>query len=357
VITVLKLTNPASSWMPSLAELYQAYTAVATTDYGLHTKPVGFDMLLQRLQEGVLEGYLIQDTAENRPLGFFLFCHEALQPVIEVQLLYLVEDVSLKATMDALMRTFLTDIKRLAGWNTVSYAMLGKQERAIRVMPWYGFKPTGQAVLTFALLDVISIEILKKQTFQALPINIQLVPGRELSSELLDSAAQCIYACFSNASDALWDPRFRTVEGSKEALALITSGAIGTHLLDFTTLAVQNNQVVGFCFVVADDLPLDLPADHHYKAHIPLIGVHPAVRKQGLGNHLLNQSLRGCLEAVLSAKLDVESISATVDTDNWKAIKLYRRFAFQETNSYPHLSLSREALERLALKPWNGSRY
>src|SRR5690606_24771356 len=122
-------------------------------------EPLPFEQFRLGMAENVLFGYWVEDTANPEPIALMLYRQEAHR-ALEINILHSeVEDR--KTVADRLMRAFIADNRETEGWDVVSYAMLGKQEGFIRTLPWYGFKPIGQAILSFDLTDAISVQILQ----------------------------------------------------------------------------------------------------------------------------------------------------------------------------------------------------
>lgn len=311
-----------------LEALYKRFAACAKAEYQWAFDPVGFDQFSVALANNLVQGYWVEDTASSGPVGLMLYRLEEHR-AIEVNVIYSeLEDK--KTILDRLMRLFITDVRDTEGWDVVSYAMLGKQEAFIRTICWYGFKPVGQAVLKFDFMDAISVQILKQQKLA--------LPGPEYAidtwkPEYAGEVAQSIYESFEKSTDALWDPRFRTLTGARKVVGLLTADMMGKFLPSCTTVVLKDGLPVGFCFLVQDDM---------MSGNIPLVGVRPSEKGKGLGNILLQTSLSHGIEELLAARNSIFKVSTTMDTDNIAAIKMYRRMGFREDYNYPHVYLTRE---------------
>lgn len=308
--------------------IYERFCVCAATQYRWEHTPIAFDVLVPLIgQKGIL-GCWLEETGVEEPVAFMLACVEAHR-AIEVNVVYSeVEDR--KVVLDRLMRQFISDIRELDGWDVVSFAMLGEQEQFIRTIPWYGFKPIGQAILKFDFMDTLAVQILRQQ--QVSPLE----PGYRLDtwkSEYAGATAVNVFESFKNAADAKWDPRFRTLSGAKEVVALITGGLMGTHLPSCTSVVLKDDVPIGFCFIIQADATT---------GNIPLIGVHPTEKKKGLGTLLLKSALFNCIQQMVAEKVTLLGVSTTMDTDNIPAIKMYRRIGFKEEYNYPHVYLTRE---------------
>jgi GNAT superfamily N-acetyltransferase len=247
--------------------------------------------------------------------------------------------VSVKLALDVLMPRFLDDHRDSEQWDVMSYPMLGPaQMRYTHYMPWYGFKPEGQAVMQFHVMDGISIEVLQKNRRPPLPDGYRLVSWQpQYHAGVCDVLAEA----FTDSADARWDPRFRTRQGIEEALAFVQSGNYGMFSPDCTTVLLNaEGNPVGVCL-------LNIVSAE--EANIPLIGLFKAERRHKLGQLLLAHTVERCIHAMMQGKFNIAVISATVATANIPAIRMYRYTAFQELQWYPHIYQSREAV--LARRP------
>ena len=327
-----------SETIDCLQAIYARFALRAKTEYRWAYEPIPFESFKIAITQGRMAGYWVEDTTIEDTVGFMLYCREAHRS-IEINVIYSeLEDK--KVILDKLIVPFIQDVRELDGWDVISYAMLGEQENFVRTINWYGFKPVGQAIVQFDMMDSISMQIMAQQKPPELAENMTLSPWQP---QWIGGVAESIHEAFLKSSDAWWDPRFRSLPGAKEVLALITSGEMGRFLPDCSMIALQDETPVGFCFVVQS-------AD--FTGNIPLIGVRPSVKKKGLGLHLLQHALRQTVQSVLDGKANLLKVSATLDTDNISAIKMYRRMGFREVYNYPHVFLTRERALAFQRNKW-----
>lgn len=323
--------------------LYQAFSAVAADNYGWTIPPIEPEAMAGAIIAGHVRGLVVDTPAsaesQELPAGFMLYFVEDHR-AIELQVVYDHEldsrRISRKAFLDTLMRAFLLDIGPLQGWDTVSWAMLGRQGADyIRTVTWYGFEPVGQAIVKFDMTDPLTVQLYQQAPQVTLPEGHVIAPWRQ---ELAGGACETIYEAFHTATDANWDPRFRNIPGARRAVGQITAGIFGRFLSECTQLLVDHRGpepvVNGVCFLIAGGGPLE--------ANVPLIGVRPSHKRQKLGQALLHASIGAAIQQILAEKLDAMAITATLDTDNISAIGMYRRLGFRETDNYPHVYLTRE---------------
>lgn len=327
-----------------LKSIYERFSAKAKKEYRWSYDPVGFPVLVDAVAAGLMEGLWLEDTSQpidagqGKAVAFMLYCLEAHR-AIEINLLYSESD-DRKTVLDRLIRLFIEENRNRDSWDVVSFAMLGEQERFIRTITWYGFKPVGQAILKFSFMDTIALQILQQQQPEPLGPEYAIDSWKP---EYAAGTAQSIYEAFEKSADARWDPRFRTLEGATQVVEMITTGVMGAHIPGCTTVLLKDGEPVGFCFLIQAS-----PTG----GNIPLIGVRPSEKRKGLGSHLLKGMLERAIQAIMAGQVNMVEISTTMDTDNIPAIKMYRRMGFKEEYNYPHVYLSREAMQRYKPGQW-----
>jgi ribosomal protein S18 acetylase RimI-like enzyme len=263
---------------------------------------------------------------------------------LEIKVIYLDQDENVKAILDTLFPKFLDDCKAYSDhWDVISYPVLGiGQSRYVRYLTWYGLKPVGQSVVNFNIFDGISVEIFKKQHYTAPPEGYRFISWDDQYTE---GVIDVLSEAFATSVDALWDPRFRSRDGIRQALEFVKTGGYGTFWPSCNTILLNDqNQAVGVCLlnVVSKD-----------EANIPLIGLLKSERRHKLGRTLLAQTVEKCINEVLAGKLKIQKISATVATENIPAVRMYRHTGFQEHHWYTHMYEDRsDVLNRKKAGQW-----
>ena len=96
-------------------------------------------------------------------------------------------------------------------------------------------------------------------------------------------------------------------------------------ILNPTSVLLKDDQLEGICFVNSNG----------FLANIPLIGLKRVHRGKGYGKYLLRNSLLSLMNFIRQG-LAINAINAAVETDNYPALKMYRRIGFREDFTYPH---------------------
>jgi hypothetical protein len=338
---VLQIAPITSNNIDRLQPAYTQFQQIAQVEYGWPLAAIGFDGLKQIISMGMLQGYLMEDPVANRVVGFMLYNIEPFG-ALEIKVIYIADDQPVKSSLDQLMTVFIRDIQQLDGWETVSYPMLGQgQNRYSPYITWYGFKPVGQSVVKFNMFDGISVEIFKRLQLPALPEGYRMVSW---DPQYTQGVIDVLTDAFSDSADSLWDPRFRNRAGMEEAFSFVQSGGYGKFWPSCITILLNaSDQPVGVCL-----LNIVSPEE----ANIPLVGILNSERKHKLGRVILAETIRKCIYEVIEGKIITSTISATVATANFAAIKMYRNTAFQEEHWYPHVYQDRDSVLKRKAGQW-----
>ena len=74
-------------------------------------------------------------------------------------------------------------------------------------------------------------------------------------------------------------------------------------------------------------------------ANIPLVAIDKQHRGKGFSEHLLNRSIKMIVDWTKLGKRDFSEVNVTTETNNYKALKLYRKVGFKEDYCYPQAYL------------------
>ena len=100
----------------------------------------------------------------------------------------------------------------------VCYPMLGSQKKLIGDIARYGFKFVGIAVLRFMMSGTNSRDILKITQLSPLDGEYKLVDWQD---KYFEDAVEVVQEGFEDSADALFDPRFKTIEGTRDIITKI----------------------------------------------------------------------------------------------------------------------------------------
>jgi len=257
-------------------------------------------------------------------LGILIFVFEP-HKAIELNIIHVPDRKDLNKKRLALAGALLEHLKSRTDWKVISYPLLGFQETFTRDIALLKFQLIGQAMVRFDFSDPVAYKVIQKAGIGNLPEGYTIESWDE---KYFDSAVEIINLGFKNSKDVNFDPRFLTPEGSADVVGKITGNVFGHFMQEETKVIVNKDGALeGVCFV-----NMVTPV----KANIPLISVRKNIRNKGLGKFLLKSAVVGIIKALSEQKIAVSEVNAAVETDNYPALKMYRRVGFREDFTYPH---------------------
>ena len=201
--------------------------------------------------------------------------------------------------------------------------MLGAQKTLIGEIARFGFKFIGIAVLRFLMSGTNSIEILKMTQLRNLPSCYSVIPWNE---KYFDEAIHIVQEAFETSADALFDPRFQTLEGTYDILTKIIKNVYAEFLPEATSILMCDNNPVGFCFMNLTGGQI---------VNIPIVAIKKEHQGRGLSKMMLKHSMDKIISWVENAERPITEINTCTETNNFQALKMYRHLGFKEDYSYP----------------------
>lgn len=306
------------------AGAYSDFRVAAVEDYKFELDPLSYDDFIIAVEKGLVKCIVL---LENRIPTAFLAYTTMISEAIELNVIHCLGDEDLIEKRKVLLEKFLEDTEIERREKIVCYPMIGSQGNFVADISHYGFKFIGLAVLRFMFENSNSEGILRNAILS------ELEPGYEIGTwkdEYLEEAIPIVQNAFENTSDALFDPRFKSIEGTKDILTKIVDSTYGEFLPDAASVLLFEGKPCGFCFVNITGGKI---------ANIPIFAIAPEHQGKGLSKHLLKKSVQTLLDWVKSDEKQFSEINTTTETDNYQALKMYRHIGFKEDYAYPQAYL------------------
>lgn len=297
--------------------VYNDFKQKAYSEYKFELEPLEYEEFTSSVNEGLIDCLVLLE--EDIPTGFMVYTTE-ISESLELNMIHCIGEESLNEKRKILMDKFMELNRETINEKVVTYPMLGAQDQFTPEITKYGFKLVGLAVERFDFNNIKSIEIFKTYKQPALPDGYSIV---EWDAKYCDDIIKVINTAFKDTSDALFDPRFASIEGSTDILNKIVTGVYGQFLPECSSILLYNKKPAGICFsnITAGRI-----------ANIPLIGLNKEHCSKGLGEALLYSTLKKLIDTHLS---HLSEVNASTETDNYPALKMYRRLGFKEDYYYP----------------------
>ena len=301
----------------AFATVYNDFRDRAVTEYNFELEPLDFEGFTDAVEKNLIDCLVLYDN--TIPVAFLVYT-TAISEAIELNIIHSFKMENMVERAMYLIKKFLELTK---ADKIVCYPMLGSQKNLIGDIARYGFKFVGIAVLRFMMAGTNSREILKTTQLSQLDNEYRLVDWQD---KYFEDAVEVVQEGFETSADALFDPRFKTIEGTRDIISKIVKNIYAEFLPEATTVMLYNNIPVGFCF-------MNLTGGRI--ANIPIVSIRKEHQGKGLSKHMLKKSVEKLIEMADNGIKPITEVNTTTETNNFQALKMYRHLGFKEDYNYP----------------------
>ncbi len=319
-LTIYKVEPYNNSYYRVFSGVYNDFRQNAVVDYNFELTPLEYDSFIKSIENGLLQCLILLE--DDIPTGFLAYT-TLISESLELNIIHCIGNENLNAKRKLLLEKFVEINKPIMRKKVVTYPMLGKQASFSQDISLFGFKTVSTSVMVFDLTDITSINKLKEITLPPLPRDYTVTNWK---SNYFKDAAEVIHQAFKDTSDALFDERFKSNQGSKDILEKITEDIYGQFLPGITKVLLYKKHPVGFCFANLTNEKI---------ANVPIVALLKKHRNQGFGKYLLKSVVDSLLNSAISGGWDLKELNASCDSDNISAVNMYTSNGFVEKYSYP----------------------
>lgn len=302
------------------AGVYSDFRVAALNEYKFELDPLSYEDFIDSIEKNLLQCIVL---LENKIPTAFLVYTTVISEAVELNVIHCLGDEDLIVKRRILLEKFLQETEQERQEKLVCYPMLGSQADFVGDISHYGFKFVGLAVLRFMMENSNSENILNHMQLA------EKEPGYEIttwSDDYLEDTVVIIQNAFESSADALFDPRFKSIEGTRDILEKIVQSTYGEFLPQATNVLLYDGKPVGFSFVNLTGGRI---------ANIPLVAITKEHQGKGLSKHLLKNSVQTLLDWAKSGDRPISEVNTCTETNNYQALKMYRHVGFKEDYSYP----------------------
>ena len=304
----------------AFATVYNDFRDRAVTEFNFELEPLDFEGFTDAVEKNLIDCLVLYDN--TIPVAFLVYT-TAISEAIELNIIHSFKMENMIERAMYLIKKFLELTKAERLDKIVCYPMLGSQKNLIGDIARYGFKFVGIAVLRFMMAGTNSREILKTTQLSQLDNDYKLVDWQD---KYFEDAVEVVQEGFETSADALFDPRFKTIEGTRDIISKIVKNIYAEFLPEATTVMLYNNIPVGFCF-------MNLTGGRI--ANIPIVSIRKEHQGKGLSKHMLKKSVEKLIEMADNGIKPITEVNTTTETNNFQALKMYRHLGFKEDYNYP----------------------
>lgn len=300
--------------------VYEDFRTRATTDYNFELEPLTFDDFIDSVKKELIKCVvLLEDTIPTAFLVYTTMISEA----VELNIIHSLNMENFLIRSKYLIEEFLKETQKERKDKVVCYPMLGAQKTLIGEIARFGFKFVGIAVLRFLMNGTNSREILKMTQLRNLPSCYSVIQWDE---KYFDEAIHIVQEAFETSADALFDPRFQTLDGTYDILNKITKDIYAEFLPEASSILMCDNNPVGFCFMNLTGGQI---------VNIPIVAIKKEHQGRGFSKMMLKYSMDKIIDWVENSERPITEINTCTETNNFQALKMYRNLGFKEDYSYP----------------------
>jgi len=300
--------------------LYEDFYAKAATDYNFELEPLDYVGFLNSIDKDLIRCIVLYEN--NVPEAFLVYT-TAISEAVELNIIHSMDRTDFAEKAKTLLEKFIDVTTALRKEKIVCYPMLGEQKSLISVIAKLGFKFVGIEVLRFKFDTEAFQEIFKRARVVQLPEGYEVVSWQD---KFFEDAVEVIHQSFKESSDALFDPRFKSVIGTRDIIDKIVHDVYAEFMPNSTSVLLYEGQPVGFAFMNLTGGTI---------VNIPLVGIKEEHQGKGLSTIMLKHSMDYVLKAVNVYGTPITEINTTTETNNLQALRLYKNLGFIEDYSYP----------------------
>jgi len=304
--------------------VYNDFKSKAVSEYKFELPPLEYEEFLDAVEKGYLKCIVLKEN--NIPTAFLVYT-TSISEAIELNIIHCLGSEDETTKQKLLMERFLdyTEIERQT--KIVSYPMIGHQSVFTADIAKYGFKFIGLAVLRFVMGNASSERILENMKLPEKPDRYKVVGYNDSYKE---DAIRIIHESFKETQDAIYDTRYKTVEGVTDIINKVTENIYGDFLPEATSVLLYDDKPCGFAFANITGNKI---------ANIPLVAIEKNHRGNGFSSLLLNRTIKTMVDWTKLGQKELYEVNVTTETNNYKALKMYRKTGFREDYCYPQAYL------------------
>ena len=306
------------------AGVYNDFKAKAISEYKFELEPLNYEEFLSAVEKQYMSCIVLK---ENEIPTAFLVYTTSISEAIELNMIHCLGTEDEIAKIKLLIEKFLELTAEERQTKVVSYPMLGHQSVFTADLTKFGFKYIGLAVLRFMMGNASSERILENMKLSEKPNEYKIVG---YSEQYKDDALRIIHEAFRDTQDAVYDTRYKSMEGTTDIINKVVENIYGEFLPKATSVLLYNDAPVGFAFANVTGGKI---------ANVPLVAIEKEHRGHGFSEHMLNRTIKTIVDWTKLGRRIFSEVNVTTETNNYKALKMYRKIGFREDYCYPQAYL------------------
>ncbi len=299
--------------------VYNDFKSKAVSEYKFELEPLPYEEFIGAVEKDYLKCIVLK---ENLIPTAFLVYTTSISESIELNLIHCLGTEDETTKIKLLVEKFLELTEADRQQKVVSYPMIGHQSIFTADLAKFGFKFVGLAVLRFLMGNASSERILENMKLPEKADDYKIV---SYNDTYRNDVIRVIHESFRDTSDAMYDTRFKSIEGTTDIINKIVENIYGEFLPEATSVLLYNDTPCGIVFANVTGGKI---------ANVPLVAIEKNHRGHGLSELLLNRTIKTIVDWTKLGKREFSEVNVTTETNNYKALKMYRKIGFREDFCY-----------------------
>ena len=300
--------------------IYNDFKECAVSEYKFELPPVEYKDFIEAVEKDLIKCVVLFE--DSIPSAFLIYT-TSISEAVELNIIHAYKMEKIQERCRYLVNEFMKLTQQIRRDKVVCYPMLGSQKGLIDEIAQFGFKFIGIVVLRFMMYGTSSRDIMEATDFPTMEEQYKLV---EWNEDYYGYAVDIIRDAFENSADSLFDPRFNSDKGVRDILTKVTENVYGEFLPQVSSVLLYDEEPVGICL-------MNLTGGNI--ANISLFGLKRAHQGKGLSKYLLKRSVKNLIEVADKGDKPITELNTTTETNNFKALNMYRNIGFKEDYNYP----------------------
>ena len=322
-IRIYNVENVTTSHKNVMFNIYQDFFNKSQVNYAFESEPVDFYKFFECIESRLLKSIVLLESGQ--PIAFLIYTMMA-NYCVEINLIHMFNFDNYQNKVELLINKLLKNLKEDRIKKTISYPLIGVQEKYFDVLTKLNFENVENSIYIYPFNEENEDKIYKASHFEP-----QLKDGMRIdvwNNNYFSQVAKLLNVCFSVEKDALYDSRYKTEIGTRDILNKIIDSEYGIFLPNQCSILLDNEKVVGVCLANLTTYEI---------ANIPQVAILPQYRGNKYGNLLVKNTLSKIAKAYIYRVLNLKELNVTSIANHHCALNMYIENGFELAYNYKQL--------------------
>ncbi|OKZ82393.1 MAG: hypothetical protein BHW07_01685 [Clostridium sp. CAG_433_25_7] len=322
-IRIYNVENVTTSHKNVMFNIYQDFFNKSESDYAFESEPVDFYKFFECIESRLLKSIVLLESGQ--PIAFLIYTMMA-NYCVEINLIHMFNFDDYENKVELLINKLLKNLKEDRIKKTISYPLIGIQEKYFETLTKLNFESVENSIYVFPFNEENQDKINKASHYEP-----ELNDGFKIeawNNDYFSQVVKLLNVCFSVEKDALYDSRYKTEAGTRDILNKIIDSEYGIFLPNQCSILLDNEKVIGVCLANLTTFQI---------ANIPQVAVLPQYRGNKYGTMLVKNTLSKIASAHIYRVLNLKELNVTSITNHNCALNMYIENGFEFATTYNQL--------------------